>query len=264
MPLAYERGGTGPTLVLLHGLGQSARAWDPVLGRLTATRDVITVDLPGHGQSPPVPPDRYPALAQLTDQVADLLDELGLARPHLAGTSMGGRICLELALRGRAASATALSPAGFWHAAGFRYARAVLLGARWLGRAVRPAAPVLVRTRVLRTGLYGLFYGRPWRLTPDQAVMMLNTLITTQRFDEALNRSLTYDHAAPPSVPVTIAWGTRDLLLPRQARRARLLLPDAVHRALPGCGHLPMNDDPASVAAVLLAGSEATPDSRRG
>lgn len=264
MPLAYERAGNGPVLVLLHGLGQSRRAWDPVLDRLTAARDVIAVDLPGHGQSPPLPQGRYPDLAALTDRILDLLGELGVERPHLAGNSMGGRIGLELAQRGRAASVTALSPAGFWGAAGFRYARAVLLGTRGLGAAVRPVVPALVRMPVFRTALCGLFYGRPWRLTADQAVWALDTLIATEGFGEALNRSLTYRDPAPPRVPVTVAWGSRDLLLPRQAKRARLLLPDAVHRELPGCGHLPMNDDPDLVAAVLLEGSGAAAGGRRG
>jgi pimeloyl-ACP methyl ester carboxylesterase len=57
---------------------------------------------------------------------------------------------------------------------------------------------------------------------------------------------------------VTIAWGTRDrLLIPRQAERARRMLPWARHVPLRGCGHLPFHDDPAAVARVILAG--ATP-----
>jgi pimeloyl-ACP methyl ester carboxylesterase len=57
-------------------------------------------------------------------------------------------------------------------------------------------------------------------------------------------------------VPVTIGWGTRDrLLIPRQAERARVMLPQARHVPLPGCGHIPMSDDPEGVAALLLAGS---------
>lgn len=266
MPLAYERAGNGPPLVLLHGLGQCRRAWDPVLERLAAARDVIAVDLPGHGQSPPPADGRLPDLTALTDEVQGLLDALGLERPHLAGNSMGGRISLELALRGRAAGATALSPAGFWQSAGFRYARAMLRGTRALGSVARPVAPALVRTRVGRTVFYGLFYGRPWRLTPAQAVSALDTLLGTVGFDAMLNRSLTYSTREAPRVPVTVAWGSRDLLLPRQSRRARLLLPDAVHRELPGCGHLPMNDDPELVARVLLEGSAAAPagDARSG
>ena len=68
----------------------------------------------------------------------------------------------------------------------------------------------------------------------------------------------TYTCAAVPVVPTTIAWGTRDRVLPpAQAARARRRLPDATHVALRGCGHLPMLDDPRLVTRVILAGTEA-------
>ena len=64
-----------------------------------------------------------------------------------------------------------------------------------------------------------------------------------------------FDHG---DVPVTVAWGTRDrLLLPRQARRARRVMPRATHVWLQGCGHAPFADDPSQVAEVLLAGAAA-------
>lgn len=61
----------------------------------------------------------------------------------------------------------------------------------------------------------------------------------------------------PHDVPVTIAWGARDRLLPpRQLQVAAQRLPQAKIMMLPGCGHVPMSDDPALVARVLLAASE--------
>jgi pimeloyl-ACP methyl ester carboxylesterase len=58
-------------------------------------------------------------------------------------------------------------------------------------------------------------------------------------------------------VPVTIAWGSRDRLTsPRQAVVARASLPEARFIRLRGCGHVPMTDDPALVARVLLLGSD--------
>jgi pimeloyl-ACP methyl ester carboxylesterase len=57
-------------------------------------------------------------------------------------------------------------------------------------------------------------------------------------------------------VPVTIGWGTRDrLLLRRQGIRAKHVIPGARLVRLPGCGHVPMNDDPALVSRVILDGS---------
>lgn len=57
-------------------------------------------------------------------------------------------------------------------------------------------------------------------------------------------------------LPVTVAWGTRDrILVRRQGVRAKQLIPHARLVRLPGCGHCPMNDDPALVARVILDGS---------
>jgi pimeloyl-ACP methyl ester carboxylesterase len=59
-------------------------------------------------------------------------------------------------------------------------------------------------------------------------------------------------------VPMTIAWGKRDrVLLPRQADIARRRLPKAVHISLPGCGHVPMGDNPELIAEVILRGRAA-------
>ena len=54
MGLAYERQGAGPPLVLLHGVGHRRQAWGAVLRLLAPHRTVIAVDLPGHGESPPL------------------------------------------------------------------------------------------------------------------------------------------------------------------------------------------------------------------
>jgi pimeloyl-ACP methyl ester carboxylesterase len=61
------------------------------------------------------------------------------------------------------------------------------------------------------------------------------------------------DPGALAAIPVTVAWGTRDLVLPyrRQSARARDELPAARHVLLPGCGHLPFADDPARCAELL-------------
>ena len=110
--LAFDRTGSGAPLVLLHGLGHRRQAFDAVVPRLAAERDVITVDLPAMGESPPPAVGDYRTMA---DMVEKLFSELGLERPHVAGNSLGGLIALELAARGAVRSATALSPAGFWN-----------------------------------------------------------------------------------------------------------------------------------------------------
>ncbi len=69
-----------------------------------------------------------------------------------------------------------------------------------------------------------------------------------------------YAFAGAPTVPVTVAWGTRDRILPyRQAAVARARLPGACHLDLTGCGHVPMHDDPELVASVILDTTRAAP-----
>ena len=94
--LAYTRTGAGAPLVLLHGIGMSRRAWEPVMPALAQRFDVIAVDLAGFGESP-MPGDGRCDPASLAAGVGELLDELGVVEPLLAGNSLGGWVALELA-----------------------------------------------------------------------------------------------------------------------------------------------------------------------
>src|SRR3712207_6101060 len=112
--IAFERRGNGSPLVLLHGIGHRWQAWEPVLDALAEQHDVIAVDLPGFGRSPLLPEGRGYDMAGAVQACADIFEDMGLDRPHVAGNSLGGVISLELASRGLVSSATALAPAGFW------------------------------------------------------------------------------------------------------------------------------------------------------
>src|SRR6478672_7358684 len=90
------RTGSGEPLLLLHGLGTSRRDF--------------TVDLPGIGRSPHV--EQRPTVAAITDAVEHTLDAEGLGPVHVLGNSLGARIALELAVRGRARSVVAIAPSG--------------------------------------------------------------------------------------------------------------------------------------------------------
>jgi pimeloyl-ACP methyl ester carboxylesterase len=256
--LAYERYGSGPPLVLLHGVGHRRQAWDAVLGRLTPHRDVVVVDLPGHGESPPLTLAGRPVLDAMLAEVTRLLDELGLDRPHVAGNSLGGRLALEAGVRGRAATVTALSPAGFWRSRGeIAYDRAVFKIMEFAGARTQRFAPALVRSTAGRGILYGAIVSRPSRMTPQQALGDTTAfLAATDALHVILAGMTNFTGAMPAGVPVMIAWGTRDrLLFPGQAKVAKAHLPGVLLVPLPGCGHVPMTDDPPLVADVLLRGS---------
>src|SRR5215472_2323034 len=130
--LAFTRSGAGAPLVLLHGIGLSRHSWDPVIPALAGHFDVIAVDLPGFGDSEPMPPQVEPLPAALAAAVAGLLDELGITAPHVAGNSLGGWVAVELAAIRPVASLTLLSPAGLWRKGAPWYDRASLRASRWL------------------------------------------------------------------------------------------------------------------------------------
>ncbi len=105
--LACERHGSGEPLVLVHGVTHRRQAWYPVLDQLAEQREVILVDLPGHGQSPPFVLDGLSVVEALRRDFRLFLAEQELDRPHVAGNSLGGRVALEAGASGDARSVTA-------------------------------------------------------------------------------------------------------------------------------------------------------------
>ncbi|CAM5282673.1 alpha/beta fold hydrolase [Streptomyces abikoensis] len=253
--VSYERLGGGEPLVLLHGIGHHLQAWDPVAGILAAERDVIAVDLPGFGNSPALPDGVAYDLRGVVPVLRALFEALGLDRPHVVGNSLGGLLALQLAHEKLVRSVTALSPAGFWTEAERRYAFAVLRAMRRGAETLPPQAVArLARTAAGRAALAGTIYARPGRRSPDAVMAETRALREATGFTPTLTagRSVLFTHDIV-DVPVTVAWGARDrLLLRRQGVRAKQVIPGARLVRLPGCGHVPMNDDPALVARVIL------------
>ncbi|MFH8803258.1 alpha/beta fold hydrolase [Streptomyces sp. NPDC017936] len=256
--VSYARAGRGEPLLLLHGIGHHRQAWDPVVDILATERDVIAVDLPGFGASPGLPDGLAYDLPTTTAVFGAFCEALELGRPHVAGNSLGGLLALELGREKRVRSVTALSPAGFWSEAERRYAFGVLLAMRQISRRLPPPlVGRLSRTAAGRTALTSTIYARPARRSPEAVAAETLALARATGFDQTLRAGATVRFTDDvPGVPVTVAWGTRDrILVRRQGVRAKQVLPEARLVRLPGCGHVPMNDDPALVARVLLDGS---------
>jgi 2-succinyl-6-hydroxy-2,4-cyclohexadiene-1-carboxylate synthase len=99
MSYHYVDVGQGPVLLLLHGFTGSAQNWAGLQRALAVEARTIALDLPGHGESSaPADASRYGMAAVAADLYA-LLDHLEIARAHLLGYSMGGRLALYLAVR---------------------------------------------------------------------------------------------------------------------------------------------------------------------
>ncbi|MEU6388228.1 alpha/beta fold hydrolase [Streptomyces sp. NPDC046939] len=253
--VAYERVGTGEPLLLLHGIGHHWQAWRPVLDILATERDVIAVDLPGFGTSPGLPDGFTYDRTSVAPVLGGFCRALGIDRPHVAGNSLGGLLALEMGREKLARSVTALSPAGFWTEAERRYAFATLLTMRQGARRLPvPLVERLSRSAAGRAALTGTIYARPGRRSPEAVVAETLALRHATGFRQTLDagRDVLFRDDIP-EIPVTVAWGTRDrILLRRQGVRAKRVLPGARLVRLPGCGHVPMNDDPALVARVIL------------
>lgn len=248
--IAFDRSGTpgAPPVVLVHGLGGDRHVWAPVVTRLQEHRDVVTVDLPGFGDSPPLPGD--PAPPALAARLGTFLrEELGWHEPHVAGNSLGGWVALELARAGAATSVTAIAPAGFWP----RPLGPKPMVMRNVSRALSPLLPALLRAEGVRHfGLSGSV-AHPERVPLDAAVAMARAYAGAPGF-AAVNRAMRASHFTRGEeirVPVTIAWCEHDRLV-APPRRPLLRAREVVLR---DCGHVPMYDDPDAVAQVVLQGS---------
>jgi pimeloyl-ACP methyl ester carboxylesterase len=256
--VSYARVGAGEPLLLLHGIGHHRQAWDPVIHILAAEREVIAVDLPGFGESPALPEGLTHDLETVVPALAALCEALEIERPHVAGNSLGGLLALELGREKLVRSVTALSPAGFWSPVERRYAFGVLRAMRQAARRMPvPVVERLSRTTGGRAVLTSTIYARPGRRSPEAVVAETLALANAEGFTETLRAGGSVQFTDDvPGLPVTVAWGTRDrLLVRRQGIRAKHIIPRARLVKLPGCGHVPMNDDPALVARVILDGS---------
>jgi pimeloyl-ACP methyl ester carboxylesterase len=257
--LAVHRAGSGEPLLLIHANGMSRAAWAPVLPLLEAHHDVIAIDLPGHGESGPLAPHLAPAPPGFARAFAALLDRLGIERAHVAGNSLGGWTALELAKLGRARSVCALGPAGLWETGPikpmFRLALSYLLARRWWR-----LAPRVMGRRSLRALFLRYPIGRPERLPAPVASEIAADLAHAKGFLPTLvaTHSASFRGGREIDVPVTVVFGRLDRVVPSAARR-RDLLPRHTRWVEPSLlGHVPMWDDPQTVAALILD-TAATP-----
>jgi pimeloyl-ACP methyl ester carboxylesterase len=256
--LAYTRLGAGEPLVLLHGHGLSRRSWDPVVAMLAHQRDVIAIDLPGHGDSARQPQGAGNTPLDLARAVAELLDQLRLGSVHVAGNSVGGWVALELGRLGRARTVTALSPGGLWGRHAPAVIRATLRQARINARIVRRLAPDAPRSRLARALFMAQISGHPSKVPYALARQAIHDMAAAPGFREVLHGAerTGFRDGAAIQVPVTVAFGSRDRVIPPVLARRRGELPaHARWIEIKGAGHVPMFDEAGAVDALLLHAS---------
>ena len=249
------RQGRGRPLLLVHGLGGSWRSWDPILSGLADHREIVAIDLPGHGGSPAEADSG--TFAGLAASLERFIQAEGLENVAAVGSSMGARLVLEMARRGRVGAVVALDPGGFWRGWERPFFGATIGTSIKLVRAIAPALPTISRTALGRTVLLAQLSARPWALSPDLVAGELKDFAATRTFDALVHDLATGPEqtgpAAPSSGPVTIGWGRHDrLCLTGQAKRARAAFPNATMHWFKHSGHFPLWDQPEETIQLIL------------
>lgn len=254
--LRHVRRGAGKPLLLIHGLGGSWRSWSPILDALAAQREVVAVDLPGHGETPPLPGEA--STATFADEITRFLGAQGLTGVQAVGSSMGARLVLELARRGVVGGVVSLDPGGFWR--GWErvfFGTSVRLSER-LVRSLQPAMPLLTGNPATRTLLLAQFSARPWAVPAGVALTEMRSFGNTPSFAPLLDAlvngpdQLGIAAGAAPG-PIVVGWGRQDrVCLPRQAARLQRAIPDARLHWFDRCGHFPHWDAPAETVRLIL------------
>jgi pimeloyl-ACP methyl ester carboxylesterase len=254
--IRYVRAGQGPPVLLIHGFGSSLYTWKDVVPALARTHEVVALDLPGFGWSDQpldLSLELYPRV------VEGLLDELGLPRVSLVGSSLGGAVACWVAAdaAGRVDRLVLLDAAGFNLDPADRPPM-VRLTSHPVAEAVLSRLPL---TRLLVTaGLRQVFHD--------------DTFVTEERVNEYLAaarrpgtlRSLRSLMASSPGrseefaarlsqieAPTLVIWGAEDAWIPlAHADLFLAAIPGARKVVLPGVGHLPAEEAPAEAARLLL------------
>lgn len=256
--------GTGPALVLLHGLGATRSTWDAVVPLLAERFTVVSVDLPGHGES--TFDDHHAAtLASLADDLERALAARGIGTFSVVGHSFGGALAIQYAMapgRVPAADRVVLIDAGglgpeisvFVRALGWPGAAMLFDGlySRQMTRTfdgVRrgPAGALLAGAGSGAANLQDVLRNLANPLTRTAMRHYLSFSVDGRGQTRGLfERDLIIEH------PTLIVWGEDDLILPvRQAYRAHRRLPGSKLVVLPGVGHCPPKQAPAAVAEAI-------------
>ena len=257
----YRIAGSGPPVVLIHGMVNSSRHWESVALRLAEQHTVIAPDLLGHGDSAAVRGDY--SLGAHAASIRDLLAAIGVDRATIVGHSLGGGVAMQ-----------------FFYQFPQRTERLVLVSSGGLGREVSP----LLRAAAL-PGAAALL----WLTAHPRLVAMLERAgerlqergssrgVYMQAIVRALGplgqsgarkaflhtlRSVIDAHGQRVSardrlyllgpVPTLIVWGERDHTIPlSHGWEAHQAIPGSRFEGLPGAAHFPHLEDPDGLAGVL-------------
>lgn len=245
----------GPPLLLIHGMGSASTAWKTILPSLQKLFTVVTIDLPGHGETP-MDKSQLMDPQSLALAVIETMKKLGFERFHVVGNSLGGWIALEIAvLKPEAiASITGLAPAGLWLAPfNARYPGTAI--ARMLANSLKVVSPILLHYEWARKIGFESVSPRwkeySYETCRDATLAMATSAGYYPAWDAMLKKR--FDAEIRSSIPITIIFGDEDRTLPAATCQERSLVPAHTRWInVAQCGHAPMWDHPALIVAEII------------
>jgi len=260
---AFRMLGSGPPLLLIHGIGDSSETWLPVIPELARRHTVIAPDLLGHGES--AKPRADYAVAAYACGMRDLLSVLDVDQVTVVGHSLGGGIAMQFAYQfpDRCERLVLVGSGGIGQEVHPLLRLAAAPGAG-LGLSMAASAPVRAAMRLaapaLRTAATGM------RLGPDFEYVLaryhgLRSRTARQAFLRTLRAGVDMRGQVitmldrcylAAALPTLIIWGRGDRVIPlRHARIAHEALPDSRLEVFDRSGHFPHRDEPGRFVAVV-------------
>lgn len=241
-----------PAILLLHGFGSSLHAWEDWAPILQTQYRVIRFDLPGFGLTGADPGGDY-SDARAHALIIALMDRLGLARAHILGSSMGGRIAWSFASAHpeRTAKLILMAPDGF-ASPGLPYDTEIRVPL--LMRALPYSLPDLLFRPTIRPA-----YARPENI-PEETYQRYRAMMLAPGVRQAILDRIAGHRLAPPEpllariqAPTLLLWGGQDAMVPAANAQDYLrIIPNARLVTLPALGHVPMEEAPAESAAAVM------------
>jgi pimeloyl-ACP methyl ester carboxylesterase len=258
--LSYTELGSGPVLLLIHGMAGSCDNWRAVIEPLAHDYTVVAPDLPGHGGSAPGTGDY--SLGALAVHLRDLLLALGRDRVTLVGHSLGGGIAMQFAYQFPEITerVVLVSSGGLGPEVSVLLRAAALPGAELFIAAT--AKPGRQTGALLARGLRAVGL----RPTEDVAEVARGYASLADRERRAAFLTTLRSVISPggqvvdgrdrlylaAGIPVLIVWGSRDPIIPvRHGERAHEAIPDSRLEIFEDVGHLPQLEAPGRFVAVL-------------
>ncbi|MDY6809146.1 MAG: alpha/beta hydrolase [Actinomycetota bacterium] len=270
---AYRIAGSGPALLLIHGIGDNSSTWDSVIPTLAQHYTVIAPDLLGHGRSEKPRADySVPAFA---NGMRDLLVVLGISKVTVVGHSLGGGVAMQfsyqfprfverLVLVAAGGVTREVNPA--LRLVTMPIAQEILTLLRVPG--VVPSLRLAARTLAAAPHIPGMPAGAsPQRLLNDHhdLVRVLGDLAdptASSAFLRTLRAVVDWRGQVvtmldrcylTERLPVLLIWGDEDTVIPYEhARLAHAAIPHSEFETFAGCGHFPFHADPDRFAKTII------------